>query len=338
MRRDGPVDPHADGTIKYRARNTVDPAGINGQAVYNGTLGVDRVFGGVDNDTFWGNDGNDVIEGNDGADVALGGAGNDIITDLAGDDVLKGGPGNDAIDAGPGLDIIMGAEGNDFTNGGANANTTFGGAGDDFMILGQGIDAGLGDSGDDWIEAGDQPDGLLGDSANLFFTDDNKPGHDILIGQGGDDDYDMEGGDDIGIAGPGIEKNVGAAGYDWSTGQGDPQKQDADLSLPIPPLDILTVGVRDKWNEVEALSGWNLDDTIRGDDVVPAPWEAPGSSGATCSTRRVWTASPAWMPWCRPWPPPWARSWRPPPPATASSPDPTSGATATSCSAGPAAT
>jgi len=259
-----------DGTIKYRASNTVDPAGINGQAVYNGTPGVDRIHGGVDNDTFWGGLSDDVIEGGDGADVALGGEGNDIITDRAGDDVLKGGPGNDAINAGPGLDIMMGGEGNDFTNGGANANTTFGGAGNDFMILGEGIDGGLGDSGDDWIEGGDQPDGLIGDSSNLFFLDDNTPGNDILIGQGGDDDYDMEGGDDIGVAGPGIEKNAGAAGFDWSIGLQDPQPMDSDLALPIAPLDILTAGVRDKFNEVEALSGGNLNDTLRGDSVVPS--------------------------------------------------------------------
>ncbi|MBP2216350.1 peroxidase family protein [Arthrobacter sp. CAN_C5] len=259
-----------DGTIKYRSRNTVDPAGINGQSVYNGTSGTDRVFGGNDSDTFWGNLGNDVIEGGDGADVALGGEGNDILTDLAGDDVLKGGPGNDAINAGPGLDLIMGGDGKDFMNGGGNANTTFAGEGDDFLILGEGIDQGIGDGGDDWIEGGDQPDGLIGDSSNLFFTDDNKPGHDIAIGQGGDDDYDLEGGDDIGVAGPGIEKNVGAAGYDWSISQGDPQPMDSDLSLPLPPLNVLTVGVRDKFNENEALSGWKFNDKIRGDDVVPS--------------------------------------------------------------------
>ena len=266
-----------DGTIKYRARNTVDPSGINGQSVYNGTAGVDRIFGGNDSDTFWGGAGNDIIEGGDGADVALGGDGDDIITDLAGDDVPKGGPGNDAIDAGPGLDIIMGGDGKDFTNGGANANETFGGTGDDFIMLGQGIDAAFGDSGDDWEEGGDQPDLLIGDSSNLFFLDDSqKPGHDILIGQGGDDDYDMEGGDDVGLAGPGVEKVAGASGYDWEIGLQDPQAQDADLNLPIPPLDILEVGVRDKFNEVEALSGANLDDTLRGDDIVPS---AVGGAG-----------------------------------------------------------
>ena len=35
-----------DGTIQYRARNGIDPSGINGQSVYNGTAGVDRIAGG----------------------------------------------------------------------------------------------------------------------------------------------------------------------------------------------------------------------------------------------------------------------------------------------------
>jgi Ca2+-binding RTX toxin-like protein len=260
-----------DGTIRYRERNSVDPAGINGQSVYNGTAGVDRVWGGVDNDTFLGNEGNDVIEGNDGADVALGGDGNDIVTDSAGDDVLKGGPGNDALDSGPGLDILMGGDGKDFTNGGANANETFAGPGDDFVIAGQSLDAVFGDGGDDYEEGGDQPDLLQGDAGNLFFLDDGtRPGHDILVGQGGDDDYDMEGGDDIGLGGPGIEKVAGAAGYDWEIGLGDPQAQNQDLGLPLPGADILVVDVRDKFNEVEALSGWKFDDVLRGDDIKPS--------------------------------------------------------------------
>ncbi|WP_457974871.1 peroxidase family protein [Arthrobacter sp. D1-17] len=260
-----------DGTIKYRMTNTVDPSGINGQSVFNGTFNADRAYGGNDNDTFWGGEGNDVFEGGDGADVALGGEGDDIITDIAGDDVHKGGPGNDAIDAGPGLDIIMGGDGSDFTNGGANFNETFLGEGNDFAIAGQGEDVVFGDGGDDWQEGGDEPDLMIGDSSNLFFLDDSqKPGHDILIGQGGDDDYDMEGGDDIGLAGPGIEKIAGASGYDWEIGLHDPQPQDADLDLPILPLDILAVGVRDRYNEVEALSGGPLNDKLRGDDIIPS--------------------------------------------------------------------
>jgi Ca2+-binding RTX toxin-like protein len=261
----------ADGTIRYRQTNTAMPSGINAQSVYNGKTGTvnDRMWGGNDNDTFWGGAGNDIIEGNDGADIALGGEGNDIITDLAGDDVPKGGPGNDAIDAGPGLDIIMAGDGHDFTNGGANSNEHFMGSGDDFAIGGQGIDAIFGDSGNDWEEGGDQPDLLIGDSSSFFFDDHNVPGHDILIGQGGDDDYDLEGGDDIGVAGPGVEKVAGAAGYDWEIGLGDPQAQDTDLAQVFVAGGVILPGVRDKFNEVEALSGGALNDTLRGDDVVP---------------------------------------------------------------------
>src|SRR4029079_4309886 len=71
----------ADGTIQYRERNLDDPPGINGQSVYNGTDGVNRMCGGNDSDTFLGNEGNDIIEGGDGGDVVLGGIGNDRITD-----------------------------------------------------------------------------------------------------------------------------------------------------------------------------------------------------------------------------------------------------------------
>ena len=131
------------------------------------------------------------------------------------------------------------------------------------------MDAVFGDSGDDWQEGGDQPDLLIGDSSSLFFDDHNLPGHDILIGQGGDDDYDHEGGDDIGVAGPGVEKTAGASGFDWQIGLGDPQAQDMDLAQVFVAGGVVLPGVRDKFNEVEALSGWNLDDTLRGDDVVP---------------------------------------------------------------------
>ena len=257
--------------VRYRLINSVDPSGINGQAVYNGRPGIfnDRIFGGNDSDTFWGGEGNDIIEGGDGADVALGGEGNDIITDLAGDDVPKGGPGNDAIDGGPGLDIIMGGDGHDFMNGGANTNEIFAGEGNDFAIAGQGLDAVFGGSGDDWIEGGDMPDLLIGDSSTLFFDDHDLPGHDVFMGQGGDDDYDAEGGDDILVAGPGVEKNAGAAGYDWSIGLADPQPQDADLDLGI--VNVLPLnGVRDRFNEVEALSGWNFNDFLRGDSIIPS--------------------------------------------------------------------
>jgi hypothetical protein len=79
----------------------------------------------------------------------------------------------------------------------------------------------------------------------------------------------MEGGDDIAVAGPGVEKNAGAAGYDWSIGLGDPQPQDADLALKIVET-LLLNEVRNGYDEVEAVSGWKLNDTLRGDSVVPS--------------------------------------------------------------------
>ena len=267
------------GQFKYRSPNSVDPVGINGQSVYNGTAGVDRVGGGNDNDTLRGNAGNDILEGNAGDDNTLGGEGNDIITDLGGDDTLKGGPGNDALDGGIGLDLLLGGDGVDFTVGGANTNVHFAGPGDDFIMAGQGADEVDGDSGDDWMQGGDQTDLLQGDSGSLFFDDHNQPGNDIMVGQAGDDDYDMEGGDDIGVAGPGIEKNAGAAGFDWSIGLGDPQSQDADLSLPIIGVPLPINQVRDRFNEVEALSGWSFNDILRGDSIIPSQINGGGFIG-----------------------------------------------------------
>ncbi|MDZ4090979.1 MAG: peroxidase family protein [Arthrobacter sp.] len=263
----------ADGTIRYRASNTVDRPGLNAQSTYNGrdnadpALAVDRIWGGIDNDTVWGNNGDDIIEGNDGADTVLGGDGNDRITDSHGDDVLKGGPGNDAIDAGPGLDIIMSGEGDDFSNGGLNGNETFAGEGNDLVLAGDGPDTVFGGGGDDWQEGGNSNDLLQGDSGAPFFDDINAPGHDVLIGDSGEDDYDAEGGDDVMVAGPGIERNHGVFGFDWVTHARSIEPADSDMRQ------IIVDGpnaLKDRFLLVEALSGWDKDDVLRGDDEVPS--------------------------------------------------------------------
>lgn len=269
-----------DGTIQYKQVNSVDPVGINGQSVYNGTSGVDRIWGGNDNDTFWGGAGNDVIEGNGGDDVSLGGEGSDIITDLSGADVLKGGPGNDALDGGIGDDIFMGGDGQDFINGGANDNETFAGEGNDFVIAGQGADAVFGDGGDDWIEGGSGQDLLIGDHGAPFFDDPGqvRPGNDIMIGQVGENDYDAEGGDDIMAQNSAVDRNAGSGGFDWAIHQYDTVGADDDMMInnnligvPLP-----VVVNRDRWQETEADSGSAFDDVIRGDDEVPS---AVGGAG-----------------------------------------------------------
>ncbi|MCW2928696.1 MAG: heme peroxidase [Thermoleophilia bacterium] len=254
----------ADGTIRYRQSNSVDPGGLNAQSTYEGTAGADRVWGGVDNDTFWGNLGDDRIEGNDGSDNALGGEGDDIITDSAGDDVLKGGPGNDAIDAGPGLDLLMPGVGDDFTDGGLNSNETFAGPGDDLMLGGEGIDGMFGDSGDDWLDGGRGGDEFEGDAGNNFFTDDDEPGSDVLVSGGGESNYDAEGGDDIMFDTADHDRNAGAMGYDWVVHKGSASPADSDMDLAIAVLPQPQVVVRDRFSEVEGLSGWKLNDVLRG--------------------------------------------------------------------------
>lgn len=265
-----------DGTIRYRPSNTVDPPGLNPQSTFNGTAAGDRLWGGVDDDTFWGNNGDDQIEGDDGNDTVIGGLGDDTLTDTNGADVLKGGAGDDAIDAGPGLDIIVGGLGNDFASGGGNANETFTGPGDDLVEAGGGTDTVLGDSGDDWIEGGAQADELSGDSAAPLFDDLNAPGDDVIDGQVGDDTLAAEGGDDIMLSGPGIDQDLGLRGFDWVAHVGDPLPADADLSRTPEPLPPPGGNQQDRYGAVEALSGWRLDDVLRGDDAVPATDINPG--------------------------------------------------------------
>ncbi len=272
----------ADGTIQYRQINSVNPSGINGQSVYNGTSGVDKVAGGNDNDTFWGGPGNDVIEGNGGDDVALGGDGNDILTDFGGNDVTKGGPGNDAVDGGPGNDISMGGDGQDFMNGGANDNETFAGPGNDFVIAGQGADAVFGDGGDDWIQGGTGQDLLQGDHGAPFFDDpaESAPGNDIFIGQPGENDYDAEGGDDIMSQNAAVDRNAGAGGFDWAIHQYDTvgANDDMEINNNLVGVPIQVVVNRDRWQETEGDSGSAFNDVLMGTSVAPS---AVGGAGFT---------------------------------------------------------
>ncbi len=272
-----------DGTFQYRATNRVNPPGINGQSVYVGTAGVDRIFGGNDNDTFWGSAGNDVIEGNGGDDVALGGDGNDIMTDLSGADVQKGGPGNDAIDAGIGDDIPMGGDGVDFINGGANDNETFAGRGNDFIIAGQGADTVFGDGGDDWIEGGSGQDLLQGDHGAPFFDDPGQaaPGNDVFVGQVGENDYDAEGGDDVMAQNAAIDRNAGAAGFDWAFHQYNTIAADDDMNInqQLVGVPIQLVVNRDRWQETEADSGAQFNDVIRG---ISSPTIVGGAGFSGC--------------------------------------------------------
>ncbi|MEN9643698.1 MAG: hypothetical protein RL238_367 [Actinomycetota bacterium] len=249
-----------NGTIRYAGPEHV---------VFNGSPNGDKARSSEGDDTMRGNDGNDVMEGGDGNDHLIGGDGNDIITDLFGDEMIKGGPGNDVISSGRGFagDLVFGGGGNDFVAVGNDLTETFGGPGDDFVLGGDDMDTVFGDEGSDWIEGGRGPFNLLqGDNGAPFQNDINAPGDDVLFGWGGEVDYDSEGGDDIMFAGPGIQRAEGMQGFDWVTHRGDPEPVDSDMDFTV----LLQPAVetnRDRFDLVEALSGWNGNDVIRGNDA-----------------------------------------------------------------------
>ncbi|HWM06787.1 MAG TPA: peroxidase family protein, partial [Actinophytocola sp.] len=242
--------------------------------VFNGTAGADRTWSSEGDDTVRGNNGDDWMQGGDGVDSLIGGLGDDIMNDLFGDDTLKGGDGDDALSSGQGFggDLNQGGRGKDFIVDGNDLTEAFAGPGDDFVLGGDDIDTVFGDDGNDWVEGGAGPFNLLqGDNGNPF-QDDPNGGHDVLDGDGGEQDFDSEGGDDVMRLGPGIQRAEGMLGFDWVTHQGDPQAGDTDMLFTglLPP----TVGtLRDRFDLVEGLSGWNRDDVLRGDSGIPAALE-----------------------------------------------------------------
>jgi Ca2+-binding RTX toxin-like protein len=247
------------GTIRYGGPEHV---------VFNGSAGNDRVWSSEGDDTIRGNDGNDWMEGGDGNDNLIGGLGDDLLTDLSGDDTLKGGDGDDTLSSGQGFagDLNQGGRGNDFIIGGNDTTETFAGAGNDFVYAGDAEDTVFGDEGDDWIETGRGPFALAqGDNGAPFQDDPNEPGHDVLDGDGGEQDYDAEGGDDIMLAGPGIQRSEGMRGFDWVTHQGDPVPGDSDMTFTAADLPAVETN-KDRFDLVEGLSGYGFDDVLRGDD------------------------------------------------------------------------
>src|SRR5258708_20520433 len=122
----------------------------------------------------------------------------------------------------------------------------------------------LGNEGDDWMEGGGGFDTIAGENSELFF---NSPiiGHDVLFGHGDETDYDAESGDDIMGSGPSVYRYEGMFGFDWGIAKYDVSGIKFDLQIPIfttIPEDVL----RDRFDQVEALSGWRNNDILDGDD------------------------------------------------------------------------
>ncbi|MDG1117942.1 MAG: peroxidase family protein, partial [Flavimaricola sp.] len=243
------------GTLKFSGGEHV---------VLGGTEGNDSLYGDKGIDALYGDGGDDYLNAGMEADHYFGGDGNDIIEDPFGDDFIRGENGDDVIAAGTGLDLIFGGRGKDYIIMGMDDKEAFGGDHDDFVLGGTGNEFVAGGEGDDWIEGGDGFDVLAGEHSELFF---NSPiiGHDILWGQGNDTDYDAESGDDIMVSGPGIQRFEGMFGFDWAIAKYDVAGANFDFQVPI-FTSVQGNILRDRFDLVEAASGWDANDTLYGDD------------------------------------------------------------------------
>ncbi|MEO2175970.1 MAG: peroxidase family protein, partial [bacterium] len=234
-----------------------------------GTVGSDTIIGGIGDDSLYGRAGADRIEGGDGADLIEGGSGDDIITDLSGPDVIEGGAGNDAISSGNEEDVIFGDSGNDFIVNSSEFGEIFGGLGDDFIFDGFHNGHIRGGAGDDWMEN-------LGGGEDLFQGDNGAApeagepaiiGNDVGVSYDGNNDWDMENGDDIVIDGPGIDRVEGQLGFDWVSFVNDESGVDVDLDLTIfnkPILPPSNDTVNNRYDRVEGISGSSLADILSG--------------------------------------------------------------------------
>ena len=231
--------------------------------VLGGTSGNDILIASIGDDTIWGDAGDDRIEGGDGVDILNGGDGNDIITDLGGDDNIKGGDGDDVISGGNGFDLILAGGGSDFVVAGEDPKEVFGNQGNDFILTSSTFDTVFGNQGDDWIDGGGSADLLQGDMGDPFQAS-TIFGNDVLIGGGGNDDYDSESGDDIMVMAAGTQRAEGMLGFDWVTHKNQGVGANADLAFTgLLPPDV--ENLNDRFDNVEGLSGWNHNDILRGD-------------------------------------------------------------------------
>jgi len=257
-------DANGDGVAEYLRYNGGD------HVVVQGTDGDDHIITGEGDDTIWGGAGNDRLEGGYGVDHIHGGSGDDIITnagtDIGAMDFLHGEEGNDVIHGGSGLSLVFGNEGNDFLIAGPDGKTVMGGIDNDFILGGDGMDFLLGEAGDDWLEGGGRFDTLAGENSELMFNS-TIVGNDVLNGQNGDTDYDAEAGDDILFQGVGIQRSNGMSGFDWAIHKDDPVAANSDLGIPIFANQEAFI-LRDRFDLVEGLSGWQFDDVLTG-RVVP---------------------------------------------------------------------
>jgi Ca2+-binding RTX toxin-like protein len=271
--RDNPLTPGPDTNyLKYTGEDHV---------VIGGTGLNDIIFSGAGDDTLYGDAGNDRLDGGHGNDEINGGAGDDIITDTGGDDVIHGGDGNDVIQGGNGANLILGGFGSDFIVSGEDGSEVLGGPGNDFILGSKANEFSFGNEGDDWIERGTS-DGAAGDNFDPLGNEPVK-GNDVFLGDGGPDNTDGEGGDDMYIATPSeADRFIGFGGFDWATYKLDPvgvtvslDSNERFFDQPIVPGSASSILSR--LDLVEGLSGTHFGDFLLGNDDDAAALAGAGA-------------------------------------------------------------
>ncbi|MBZ9793818.1 heme peroxidase, partial [Rhizobium sp. 3T7] len=249
--------------------------------VLGGTDGNDILISSEGDDTVWGDAGNDRIDGGDGNDQLRGGSGDDIITDTGGDDNIQGGDGNDVLHGGNGVNLIIGGFGSDFIVTGEDASEAIGGHGNDFILGSKANEQDMGNEGDDWIEKG-TTDGAPGDNFDPLGND-PVIGNDVFIGDGENDKFNAEGGDDIMAGKTGLgDRFIGGSGYDWATYKYNTTGVYIDISdrfFDQPPVPGGSTSLS-RFDFVEGLSGSSFGDVLNGDNSDATTLGTAGATGS----------------------------------------------------------
>jgi Ca2+-binding RTX toxin-like protein len=206
-----------------------DGVANDGQANEGDNIGsdVERVTGGLANDSIGGGPDADILDGGPGDDSISGLTGDDELHGdgglSAGADTVSGGPGSDRIAGEGGADLLSGDDGNDTLEGGTGADRLNGGPGGDQLLGGPERDAvaytspadvtvrldkGLGGSaqpGDsdriadvEDVDGGDERDTVTGSSGDNALGGDR--GEDYLDGRRGVDRLDGGSNADVVVA------------------------------------------------------------------------------------------------------------------------------------------
>ncbi|WP_460894891.1 peroxidase family protein, partial [Ramlibacter monticola] len=281
--RDDPHTPeHEVNYLHYTGDGSVNTATRG--VVIGGTPGHDTIISSSGDDSIWGDTGNDRLEGGMGNDQIDGGAGDDIITDTGGDDVIHGEDGNDVIQGGNGLNLLLGGYGQDFIISGEDGADVRGGPGNDFLYGSKLNEFSMGGEGDDWIERGTS-DGAAGDNFDPFGNDPIN-GNDVFKGDGGTDNVDGEGGDDIYIATPSeADRFIGFSGFDWATFKDDLVGVTVGLDssqrfADQPVVPGSSSSIISRLDLVEGLSGTHFNDYLSGDDAIATVIATAGIGGS----------------------------------------------------------